>query len=300
VEGKEGVVHEYWCQNRLVPFKTVATPGLFMGRRERKKAPSKTQNKYTGRDILYVVRERRELFEFAQKINKRREAVRKHVCAKKLLLRSREEAMKLMQPLMAKERSVVVGATKSIGLPSEILVRASSASHKGRGDSVQRESMQILHPGKWLNDEVINYFLKNCLARRDEKLCTNEPGRRRSHFFNSFFVQNLFDLNNKSRNLRGIYNYNNITRWSRMVPMQRDIFKLKYIFCPINHNNKHWTLAVIFMEAKKIQYYDLCGGTDRAKMEGLLKYVKKEYREKHGKEMDATEWELVSCKRDTP
>jgi hypothetical protein len=44
--------------------------------------------------------------------------------------------MKLMQPLMAKEWSVVVRATKSIGLPSEILVRASSANHKGRGDSV--------------------------------------------------------------------------------------------------------------------------------------------------------------------
>ncbi len=85
-----------------------------------------------------------------------------------------------------------------------------------------------------------------------------------------------------------------------MVPMQRDIFKLKYIFCPINHNNKHWMLAVIFMEAKKIQYYDSCGGTDKAKMEGLLKYVKEEYRAKHGKEMDATERELVSCKRDTP
>jgi Ulp1 family protease len=56
-----------------------------------------------------------------------------------------------------------------------------------------------------------------------------------------------------------------------MVPTQRDIFKLKYIFYPINHNNKDWMLAMIFMEAKKIEYYDLCGGTDRAKLEGLLK-----------------------------
>ncbi len=47
-----------------------------------------------------------------------------------------------------------------------------------------------------------------------------------------------------------------------MVPMPQDIFSLKYIFCPININNSHWTLAVIFMEAKKIQYYDSCGKTD--------------------------------------
>ena len=86
-----------------------------------------------------------------------------------------------------------------------------------------------------------------------------------------------------------------------MVPTPRDIFSLKYIFCPININNSHWTLAVIFMEAKKIQYYDSCGKTDMAKMQGLLEYVKDEYRAKHdGKEMDAKEWELVSCMSDTP
>ncbi len=85
-----------------------------------------------------------------------------------------------------------------------------------------------------------------------------------------------------------------------MVPMPRDIFSLKYIFCPINHDNLHWTVAVIFMEAQKIQYYDSCGGTDKAKMQGLLEYVKDEYRAKHdGKEMDAKEWELLSCKNDT-
>ena len=85
------------------------------------------------------------------------------------------------------------------------------------------------------------------------------------------------------------------------VPTPKDIFSLKYIFVPININNKHWTLAVIFMEAKKIQYYDSCGGTDWGKMQGLLEYVKDEYRALHdGEEMDAKEWELVPCKSDTP
>ena len=36
-------------------------------------------------------------------------------------------------------------------------------------------------------------------------------------------------------------------------------------------------------------------------MEGLLQYLKDEYRAMHdGEEMDATEWELVPCKSDTP
>ena len=205
---------------------------------------------------------------------------------------ARESAMKLMRPLTAEERNVVAGATEGIGPPAEIVASQDA-------DSVQRGSMQSLRPGQWLNDEVINYFLKNCLARRDEMLCAREPGRRRSHFFNSFFVQTMFDEKNNDPRLRGRYNYKNVRRWSKKVP-GKDIFKLKYIFCPINLDNSHWTLAVIFMEDKRIQYYDSMGGTDRAKLEGLLEYVKDEYRAKNGKDMDTSEWELVSCRRDTP
>ena len=35
-------------------------------------------------------------------------------------------------------------------------------------------------------------------------------------------------------------------------------------------------------------------------MERLLEYVKDKYREKNCKGLDGTEWELVSCMRDTP
>jgi Ulp1 family protease len=45
-------------------------------------------------------------------------------------------------------------------------------------------------------------------------------------------------------------------------------------------------VAVIFMEDKRIQYYDSFGKTDVTKLEGLLQYVKDEYWVKNGKEMD--------------
>ena len=135
----------------------------------------------------------------------------------------------------------------------------------------------------------------------NKKLCEKEPGKKPSHFFNSYFMQTLFDQKNDNLNLREIYNYNHVRIWSRKVIIPSNIFKLKYIFCPINHDNVHCTLAVVFMEANKIQYYDLLGSTDLVKMQGLLEYVKDEYKAKHDREdMDATEWELVSCKRDTP
>ena len=259
--GRESfIVREYWRPNRLVSFKTFATPLLYMGRKERK---------------------------IASKID----IAEDHKLSQRIL--SRVELIKIMRPLTAEERRIVDRATTmEIGSPSDIL-----ASHEK--DSVQRSSMRTLRPIKWLNDEVINFFLKNCLARRDEMLCARETGRRRSHFFGSFFVQTMFDEKNNDPRLRGRYNYKNVRRWSKKVP-GKDIFKLKYIFCPINLDNSHWTLAVIFMEDKRIQYYDSMGGTDTAKLEGLLEYVKDEYRVKNGKDMDAAEWELVSCTSDTP
>ncbi len=68
-------------------------------------------------------------------------------------LKAKELVMMLMSPLMAKEWSVVIGATKGVGLAMEILASQDA-------DSVQCGSMQTLHPGQWLNNKVINYWEK--------------------------------------------------------------------------------------------------------------------------------------------
>jgi len=206
---------------------------------------------------------------------------------------ARASASKLLRPLTPDEDQIVQTALYGKGYPTEVLASQGA-------DSVQRESIQTLKPGQWLNDEVINYFLKNCLAKRDEKLCAKQPGRKRSHFFNSFFVQAMFDDKNNNTALRGRYNYKNVRRWSKKVP-GKDIFNLKYIFCPINLDNMHWTSACIFMEEKKIQYYDSMGGSGMVKLKGLLQYLKDEWKaKKKGGELDVCEWELVACTRDTP
>jgi len=205
---------------------------------------------------------------------------------------AKESAAKLMRLLTPEEQSIVDEAIRGSGPDSEIL------SSQG-ADSVQRGSMRTLGRNSWLNDEVINYFLKNCLAKRDEMLCTKQPGRKRSHFFNSFFVQTMFDEKNSDSNLAGKYNYKNVKRWGKKVP-GKDIFNLKYIVCPINLDNVHWTSAVIFMEEKRIQYYDSMGGAGMPKLQGLLQYLKDEHRAKKGTELAAAEWKLVPCTKDTP
>ena len=110
----------------------------------------------------------------------------------------------------------------------------------------------------------------------------------------------MFDEKANDLEKRGKYNYNQVNHRSRKVPGRGNIFNLKYIFVPINLDNSHRTLAVIFMEDKRIQYYDSMGCTDKAKLVGLLEYVKDKYIKHNGEEMDDTDWKLVSCTRDTP
>ena len=109
----------------------------------------------------------------------------------------------------------------------------------------------------------------------------------------------MFDKKNYDYNLRGKCCYSNIASWGNTVP-RGDIFGLKYIICPINVENVHWISAVVFMEEKRIQMYDSKGGTDMIKLQGIFQYLQDEYRTKKGGELDANEWALVGCTRETP
>ena len=168
------------------------------------------------------------------------------------------------------------------------------------GDDVTREHMERLRPGIWLSDVIVNYFLKKCLQQRDERMHRNDSNRKRSHFFTSFFMQNLFDELNGNANLKGQYNYRNVRSWYRYVP-GRNIFNLKCIFFPTNIGNNHWTLTVAFMEEKRIQYYDSFKGVGKGEkyLKGVLGYLKDEHQRLFKSDMDTSAWRLVRCTEDT-
>ena len=169
------------------------------------------------------------------------------------------------------------------------------------GNNVTRESMEKLKPRTWLNDVIVNYFLKTCLQQRDANMNGNCTQRKRSHFFNSFFMQKLFDDKNSNANLRGQYSYKNVKNWYKKVP-GRNIFELECIFFPTNVGSNHWTLTVAFMEEKRIQYYDSFKGVGKGEkyLKGVLDYFKDEHQRQFKSDMDASEWRLVPCTEDTP
>lgn len=198
-----------------------------------------------------------------------------------------EVAKTLLKPLTDEESALVHTALWEGGPSDEKL--ATSAT-----DSVQRKSMHTLRPGQWLNDEVIHYFF-SVLAKRDEALSAAHPGRKRSHFFMSFFFTKLFDEGCTNK-----YTYGNVKRWTRNVP-GKDIFALDKIFLPCNINMMHWTCVVIYMQEKRIQFYDSMGGDGKHYTNGLMRYLKDEWASKKGGELpDLDKWTIVGTEPEVP
>lgn len=198
----------------------------------------------------------------------------------------------LLLPLSFEDRRLVRRNMFGQGDSAEIVAR------NGNGDSVQRGSLQTLQPGEELNDEIVNYYLKTCLAARDMELCGLDTSRKRSHFFNSFFLQAMFDERNDNPLLRGIYNYDNVRRMYKNVPGE-NIFALKYIFIPVNLDNVHWTAIVVSVRNKCIRYFDSLGGTDWDKLHGVRQYLKDEAA-RTDQEFNTDEWTLIPCLHDVP
>ena len=73
-------------------------------------------------------------------------------------------------------------------------------------DVVTKKSMISLAPGERLVDEVIHGFFA-LLARRDLELCQQDPNKKPTHFFRSFFIGLLMNQWNKDPAIANTYNY---------------------------------------------------------------------------------------------
>ncbi len=115
----------------------------------------------------------------------------------------------IMRPLTDAERQRVDEAMEGEGPETEVIARVDS-------DTCQRRSLRSLLPGVWLRDEVIHHFFI-MLSKRDEEICSQDAsGRKRSHFFKSFFFTKLLNVGHVT--LDGVYEYRNVKRWSKKVP----------------------------------------------------------------------------------
>ena len=181
------------------------------------------------------------------------------------------------------------------------IARANAVFHGGDEEEIiiekfnidmNRRKMKGFMPNTWLNDENINFYME-MLNVRDAGLCEKAKAeghtRLPSHFFSSFFMAFL--------KTGDAYNYGSVKRWTKKL--STSVFNMRRIYCPININNTHWTLAVVHIDIKAIRYYDSMNGGGKAYMAALLRWLKDEAKDKNGVEYDTSDWKCVP-QRDIP
>lgn len=144
---------------------------------------------------------------------------------------------------------------------------------------ISSRKLQCLQPRSWLNDEIINFYMA-MLQEREDMLCGNDSQRKKSHYFNSLFMGKLLEGQQ--------YQYSRVKRWSKKV----DVFSCRRIFFPINISNSHWTLLVIWMDEKKIVYYDSMSGSGSVYLKSAQQWLSDESLDKKGATFDTSLWTL--------
>ena len=138
-----------------------------------------------------------------------------------------------------------------------------------------------LSNGGWLNDNVVNAYM-GAIKLESASEHGGENGPKRTlhvHAFNSFFYELL------SKKGRG-YDYARVRKWTRRI----DIFALDKVLVPV-HIDVHWTLAVLNMRKRRIEYYDSLGHDNQPCIDRLRRYLEDEHKDKKGEPLaDLAEW----------
>ncbi|ETW35327.1 hypothetical protein PFTANZ_03978 [Plasmodium falciparum Tanzania (2000708)] len=134
---------------------------------------------------------------------------------------------------------------------------------------------------RWLNDEVINFYLSMLQEYNEQHTKNNSLTFIPKIFtFSTFFFQSL--------NFNGSYNYSKVSRWTKRK--QVDIFSFDLILIPLHVGGNHWTLGSIHMKDKKICLYDSLNGSNKKFFEYMRRYIVDEMKDKKQKDLDISLW----------
>ncbi|AMD22320.1 HGL020Wp [Eremothecium sinecaudum] len=166
-----------------------------------------------------------------------------------------EERRRIQSEIRRKQRKLVPELPDDIVNDVKTVLKRNDKSilSKKNNLEVTVRDFKTLAPRRWLNDTIIEYFMKQ-IENNNAKVVA----------FNSFFYTNL------SQN-----GYQGVRRWMKRKKVK--INDLDKVFAPINLDQSHWTLGVIDIANKRVLYADSLSSspsaTSFAIMKDLQKYV---------------------------
>ncbi|XP_064266727.1 sentrin-specific protease 7 isoform X3 [Passer domesticus] len=139
---------------------------------------------------------------------------------------------------------------REMGTVKNLIVYPPPPAKGGLG--VTREDLECLEYGEFLNDVIIDFYLKYLLLEKAPKHVAD-----RTHIFSSFFYKCLTRTEKKSEEDVKVSaaqrRHRRVRTWTRNI----NIFNKDYIFVPVNEES-HWYMAVICFPWLEEAVYEEC------------------------------------------
>jgi len=140
---------------------------------------------------------------------------------------------------------------------------------------ITKSNIACLKDRRWLNDEVINFFM-NLITERS-KTNKNLPN---VVAFNTFFYQMMRDSG-----------YQRVRKWTTRANV--DVFSLDVLVVPV-HLPAHWCLGIVDFSTKELRYYDSLGGINNDFFWIIRNWMQEEHLDKKGTAIDLSAWKNVT------
>ncbi|XP_026707548.1 sentrin-specific protease 7 isoform X1 [Athene cunicularia] len=139
---------------------------------------------------------------------------------------------------------------REIGAVKNLIVYPPPPAKGGLG--VTREDLECLEYGEFLNDVIIDFYLKYLLLEKAPKHLAD-----RTHIFSSFFYKCLTRTEKNSEGDLKVSaaqrRHKRVRTWTRHI----NIFSKDYIFVPVNEES-HWYIAVVCFPWLEEAMYEDC------------------------------------------
>lgn len=110
--------------------------------------------------------------------------------------------------------------------------------------SINIKDLETLEGHNWLNDEIINSYMK-LICMRSRELVKKSTANKNVYAFSTFFFMKLANEGYTE----------SLERWTRKV----NFLDYDLVLMPV-HRGYHWTLLVIDNNSSEIRYYDSFNG----------------------------------------